>query len=112
MMSTYLGSITMVLKFPLTSAASTKGLHRYKGFGALATGDAGTTGLGGTDSRGEKVAEVGVVDLFGALGARVIDRLHRCERRWRVMEVYYIPDRVEEAHAGSGQTGSWDFCEG
>ena len=32
MMSVYFGCMTMVLKFPLTNAASTNGLHRYKGF--------------------------------------------------------------------------------
>jgi hypothetical protein len=77
MMSTYFGSITMVLKLPLTKAASTKGLHRYKGFGGALTGDAGTTGLGGTESAGEKVAEVGVGDLLGPRGALVIDRLNK-----------------------------------
>ena len=78
-MSVYFGCITMVLKFPFTSAASTNGLHRYSGF---CTG-AGLLGLeGGNDSvefEGN-VAEVGVVDRFGGRGARDIDRLQsKCE---------------------------------
>ena len=75
MMSVYFGCITMVLKLPLTSAASTNGLQRYKGFCA----GAGLLGLdGGNDSveLDGKVAEVGVVDRLGGRGARVIDRLH------------------------------------
>jgi len=71
--STYFGSITIVLKFPLTSAASTNGLERYRGVFI-----AGTIGeeLGGLISAGEKVVEDGVVALFdGALWERVIDRL-------------------------------------
>lgn len=32
MISTYLGNITIVLKFPLTNAASANGLHKYSGF--------------------------------------------------------------------------------
>jgi len=47
-MSTYLGSITMVLRFPLTSAASTKGLHRYSGF--CAGGEGAKIELGATAS--------------------------------------------------------------
>lgn len=73
--STYFGSITIVLKFPLTNAASTNGLERYKGLGIAGTAtDAGML-FGGATSVGETVAEVGVVALFGALWARVIDRL-------------------------------------
>ena len=63
--------MTMVLKFPLTRAASTKGLHRYSGFGGV-----GAVGLGGgNDSVEGKVAEVGVVDRLGGFGALFIDRL-------------------------------------
>ena len=75
MISVYFGCITMVLKFPLTSAASTKGLQRYKGF-CVCVG-AFVFGLEGNDSvefEGN-VAEVGVVDRFGGRGALVIDRL-------------------------------------
>jgi hypothetical protein len=44
MMSTYLGSITIVLKFPLTSAASANGLERYNGFaGPAAPGEGGSS---------------------------------------------------------------------
>jgi hypothetical protein len=34
MMSVYLGNVTIVLKLPLTRAASAKGLQRYNGFDA------------------------------------------------------------------------------
>lgn len=68
--STCFGCITIVLKFPLTSAASTNGLHRYNGFEGK-----GVVGLGGgSESVEGKVAEVGVVDRFGGLGALCIDR--------------------------------------
>lgn len=76
MISVYLGCITIVLKFPFTNAASTNGLHRYSGFCAGAGGCV-VLGLVGNDSvefEGN-VAEVGVVDLLGGRGARVIDRL-------------------------------------
>ena len=42
--STYFGSMTIVLKFPLTSAASTNGLHRNNGFWVMRDGDGGTGG--------------------------------------------------------------------
>jgi hypothetical protein len=45
MMSTYFGSMTIVLKFPFTSAASTNGLERYKGLGIDGLG--GDWGAGG-----------------------------------------------------------------
>ena len=63
--STYFGSMTIVLKFPLTKAASTKGLQRYKGFAIAGTTDDGTIGIGGGISVvGEEVAEgVGVLRL-------------------------------------------------
>lgn len=67
MMSTYLGSITIVLKFPLTRAASTNGLQRYKGLGG-----GGGIGDGGRASAGN-VAEVGVGDRLGRW-ARVMER--------------------------------------
>jgi hypothetical protein len=66
MISTYFGSMTIVLKFPLTKAASTKGLQRYKGFvTAGTTDDGGAIGIGGGISVvGEEVAEArGVVRL-------------------------------------------------
>ena len=59
MISTYFGSMTIILKFPLTKAASTKGLQRYKSFGTAGTAGVGTFELGGSISFG-KVAEVGV----------------------------------------------------
>ena len=66
MISTYFGSMTIVLKFPLTKAASTKGLQRYKGFAtAGATDDGVIIGIGGGISVvGEDVTEgTGVVRL-------------------------------------------------
>jgi hypothetical protein len=74
MMSTYFGSITIVLKLPLTRADSTKGLHKYSGlFGADdVVGDGGT---GGGGISGGKVDEVGVGDRFGPRGARLMERL-------------------------------------
>lgn len=66
MMSTYFGSMTIVLKFPFTSAASTKGLERYKALGIDGTdGDWGEGGWNAV-SVGERVADVGVGDRFGA----------------------------------------------
>lgn len=73
-MSAYLGCITIVLKLPFTSAASTNGLQRYKGFWV----GAGLLGLEGGNESEEfegNVAEVGVVARLGGRGARDIDRL-------------------------------------
>lgn len=76
MMSVYLGCMTMVLKLPFTRAASTKGLHKYKGF-CVGVGLLGlASGRDSVEFEG-KVAEVGVVARFGGRGARVIDRLQR-----------------------------------
>lgn len=73
MISTYLGNITIVLKFPFTSADSTKGLHKYRGFeGVVLVGDGGT---GGGGMSGGKVVEVGVGDRLGPRGARLMERL-------------------------------------
>lgn len=72
-MSTYFGSITMVLKFPFTSAASTKGLLKYSGLGTATAVGGGGDVFGGGISGGGKVEDVGVVDLFGRC-TRVIDR--------------------------------------
>ena len=92
MISTYFGSITIVLKFPLTKAASTKGLHKYRGLGCL-EGDGDLLlppfcdadsdkeeglGEGGADPIGgcSAVAEVGVGERLGfRCPARVIERL-------------------------------------
>lgn len=63
----------MVLKLPLTRAASTNGLHKYRGFGAPEmTGDGGT---GGGGMSGWDVEEVGVGERFGPRGARDMERL-------------------------------------
>lgn len=61
MISTYFGSMTIVLKFPLTKAASTKGLQRYKGFATARTTDDGAIGGigGGSSVVGEAAEEVG-----------------------------------------------------
>jgi hypothetical protein len=88
MISTYLGNITIVLKFPLTNAASTNGRHIYSGRGLGTVGeggsDLGTLAVGGAGGgmsvAEENDAEVGV-DGFERLDAaprwteRVIDRL-------------------------------------
>lgn len=72
--STYFGSITMVLKFPLTRAASAKGLHRYNGFCTETDGEGGAGG-GGFVLSGGNVAEVGVGDRFVLLGPVLFVRL-------------------------------------
>lgn len=74
MMSTYFGSMTIVLKFPFTRAASTNGRHRYNGFRG-AGGCVATTG-DGRGSTGGNVAEVGVGDRLGRW-ARVMERLEK-----------------------------------
>ncbi len=71
--SAYFGNMTIVLKLPFTSAASTKGLHRYNGFGAE-----GLVGVaGGRESVDGKLADVGVVERRGGRWLRCIDRLYR-----------------------------------
>lgn len=72
MISTYFGSITIVLKFPFTRAASTNGLLRYRGLGTVTMGDGGDDFAGGIS--GGNVADVGVGDRFGRC-ARVMERL-------------------------------------
>lgn len=76
MISTYLGNITIVLKLPLTSAASTNGLQRYSGFWpGVVDGDDGGR-LSALEDVG-KVAEVGVGERLLCLGALPrIERLH------------------------------------
>ncbi len=69
--STYLGSITMVLKFPFTNAASTNGRHKYNGSRLVGVAGADNVGPdemlvakgdgGGIPVVGENVVEVGVV---------------------------------------------------
>ena len=77
--STYFGSMTIVLKLPLTSAASTKGLHRYKGFWAPGDDvDGDERGAESLEVVLGKVVEVGVGERFGPLGPeRFIVRLIR-----------------------------------
>lgn len=59
--------MTIVLKFPLTKAASTKGLQRYKGFATAGTvGDEGEIGVGG----GRSVVGEGTDGAGARLGPR------------------------------------------
>ena len=68
--SAYFGSMMMALKLPVTSAASTNGLHRYRGLGApgLLGGLLPCSGSESEELDG-KVAEVGVVDRRGFEGS-------------------------------------------
>jgi hypothetical protein len=73
--------MTIVLKLPLTRAASTNGLHKYNGFwapGAIPEGDAG----GATSFEVGNVEEVGVGERLGPLGPeRCIVRLSQIASR-------------------------------
>lgn len=84
MISVYFGCMTIVLKFPLTRAASTKGLHRYSGLGVEGDVPVGE-GSDSVELEGN-VAEVGVVDLRGGRGARAIDRLEFCSALFQLYE--------------------------
>jgi len=112
MISTYFGSMTIVLKFPLTSAASTNGLQRYKGFWVPATGADGDAGgrWSAKVALGD-VVEVGVGDRLGPLGPeRCIERLYMkmIEKYMSVakpsrmttttMTKYRVPYGVEKRH--------------
>jgi len=76
--------MTIVLKLPLTRAASTNGLHKYNGFwvtGAAPEGDAG----GATSFEVGNVEEVGVGERLGPLGPeRCIVRLPQSRVEIRV----------------------------
>lgn len=76
--------MTIVLKLPLTRAASTNGLHKYNGFwvpGAVPEGDAG----GAPSFEVGNVEEVGVGERLGALGPeRCIVRLPQSRVEIRV----------------------------
>ncbi len=64
-MSTYFGSITIVLKFPFTRAESAKGLHKYRGLEmAPSSLDAEPR-----EFVRERVPELGVGERLGLLGA-------------------------------------------
>jgi len=80
----------MVLKFPFTSAASTKGLQRYRGF--CPAGDAG--GMGGGSPGLSKVAEVGVVgERRGLRGWRPIERPMELKNDiWRLRQAYCLEE--------------------
>lgn len=71
--------MTIVLKLPLTSAASTNGLHRYNGFCVAGDGvDGDERGAESFEAAFGKVIEVGVGERFGPLGPeRCIERLIR-----------------------------------
>jgi hypothetical protein len=75
MMSTYFGNMTIVLKLPLTRAASTNGLHRYSGFDDGDNASDGEGDGGGIGESGGRVAEVGVGDRLGPRGVRAMVRL-------------------------------------
>lgn len=77
MTSTYFGNTTIVLKFPFTRAASTKGLQRYSGLFGGADGADGVGAIAMFMLSGGNVAEVGVGERFGARGARPSFRLYR-----------------------------------
>lgn len=97
MTSTYFGKTTIVLKFPLTRAASTKGLQRYRGLFGVVDGDGGTGAIF-MPSEGN-VAEVGVGERFGARGVRASLRLSYSQQI--VPSQKYIlsrPKRVEKRH--------------
>jgi hypothetical protein len=72
--------MTIVLKLPLTRAASTNGLHKYNGFwvpGAVPEGDTG----GAPSFEVGNVEEVGVGERLGPLGPeRCIVRLPQSRR--------------------------------
>jgi hypothetical protein len=70
--STYFGSMTIVLKLPLTRADSTKGLHKYKGLAGVSP--VGEGGIGGGGISGGKDVDVGVGERFGPRGARLMER--------------------------------------
>ena len=72
--STYFGSITIVLKLPFTRAASTKGLQRYRGFeGEFPPGEGGRGGGGMVSVVGD-IEFVGVGDRLPR-GPRLMERL-------------------------------------
>ena len=100
--------MTIVLKLPLTRAASTNGLHKYNGFwapGAVPEGDAG----GAPSFEVGNVEEVGVGERLGPLGPeRFIERLPQSQVEIRVNRKkrpfgtrqmsYRVPYRVKKGH--------------
>ncbi len=101
MISTYFGSMTIVLKLPLTSAASTNGLHRYKGFWVAGDG-ADEIGAESFEAALGKVAEVGVGERFGPLGPeRCIERLIHVGRTLSMSTIttmYRAPYGIQKRH--------------
>lgn len=103
MISTYFGSMTIVLKLPLTSAASTNGLHRYNGFCVAADGvDGDERGPESFEEALGKVIEVGVGERFGPLGPeRCIERLIRVGKTLStsaIMMMYRAPYGIQKRH--------------
>lgn len=91
-MSTYFGSITIVLKLPLTSAASANGLQRYSAL-LPGVGDGGACVAIGSLAR--KLGEVGVVgDRRGFRGARRLS-LFQFDSLERGSD---IPKSIEKRH--------------
>lgn len=101
--------MTIVLKLPLTRAASTNGLHRYNGFwipGTDAEGDAG--GAPSLEEALGNVVDVGVGDRLGPLGPeRCIERLRSRKSDTYQQEkkpldtstmLYRVPYGVEKRH--------------
>lgn len=97
--------MTIVLKLPLTRAASTNGLHKYNGFwvpGAVPEGDTG----GAPSFEVGNVEEVGVGERLGPLGPeRCMVRLpqsRRVSRKKRPFgtrqKSYRVPNRVKKGH--------------
>jgi hypothetical protein len=95
--------MTIVLKLPLTSAASTNGLHRYKGFWVAGDGvDGDERGAESFEAALGKVIEVGVGERFGPLGPeRCIERLIRVGETLStstIMTMYRAPYGIQKRH--------------
>ena len=92
--------MTIVLKLPLTSAASTNGLHRYKGFWVTGDGaDGDERGVESLEAALGKVAEVGVGDRFGfPLPLPCIERLLCVSETLAIMMVYRARYGIQKRH--------------
>jgi hypothetical protein len=93
--------MTIVLKLPLTSAASTNGLHKYKGFWVAGDG-ADEGGAESIEAALGKVTEVGVGERFGPLGPeRCIERLIRVGETLSmstIITTYRAPYGIQKRH--------------
>ena len=99
MISVYFGSITIVLKFPFTSAASAKGLHRYKGFEPGLPGEGGREG-GPPEFRGALLPPDGVGERR-ARGPRL--RLENISCEWQRMPANEKAKRDTDAKSQNGK---------